>query len=94
MMARDPTDRYPTPLAVIAALNDFLEPPRRPRRRRRAAASRLHGGRSSADWHAGRRHRRPLAEPPAWQRARRVPGRVAQRGLARRLPRRAGSGTA
>jgi response regulator RpfG family c-di-GMP phosphodiesterase len=27
MMARDPTDRYPTPLAVIAALNGFLEPP-------------------------------------------------------------------
>ena len=26
MMARDPNDRYPTPLAVIAALNDFLEP--------------------------------------------------------------------
>jgi putative two-component system response regulator len=27
MMARDPSDRYPTPLAVIAALNGFLEPP-------------------------------------------------------------------
>jgi serine/threonine protein kinase len=26
MMARDPNDRYPTPLAVISALNDFLEP--------------------------------------------------------------------
>ena len=26
MMARDPNDRYPTPLAVIAAINDFLEP--------------------------------------------------------------------
>lgn len=26
MMARDPNDRYPTPLAVIAALNDLLEP--------------------------------------------------------------------
>ena len=26
MMARDPNDRYPTPLAVIAALNDFMEP--------------------------------------------------------------------
>ncbi len=25
MMARDPSDRYPTPLAVIAALNDFLK---------------------------------------------------------------------
>src|SRR6516165_10341760 len=24
MMARDPDDRYPTPLAVILALNDFL----------------------------------------------------------------------
>ncbi len=28
MMALDPNDRYPTPLAVIAALNQFLEPPR------------------------------------------------------------------
>jgi response regulator RpfG family c-di-GMP phosphodiesterase/serine/threonine protein kinase len=26
MMARDPNDRFPTPLAVIAALSDFLEP--------------------------------------------------------------------
>jgi response regulator RpfG family c-di-GMP phosphodiesterase len=26
MMARDPGDRYPTPLALVAALNDFLEP--------------------------------------------------------------------
>jgi response regulator RpfG family c-di-GMP phosphodiesterase/serine/threonine protein kinase len=26
MMARDPSDRYPTPLAVITALNAFLEP--------------------------------------------------------------------
>src|SRR5205085_6830127 len=26
MMARDPNDRYQTPLAVIAALDDFLEP--------------------------------------------------------------------
>jgi response regulator RpfG family c-di-GMP phosphodiesterase/serine/threonine protein kinase len=26
MMARDPADRYPTPLAVIAALDEFLEP--------------------------------------------------------------------
>jgi response regulator RpfG family c-di-GMP phosphodiesterase/serine/threonine protein kinase len=26
MMARDPCDRYPTPLAVISALNDYLEP--------------------------------------------------------------------
>jgi response regulator RpfG family c-di-GMP phosphodiesterase len=26
MMALDPGDRYPTPLALIAALNDFLEP--------------------------------------------------------------------
>jgi response regulator RpfG family c-di-GMP phosphodiesterase len=25
MMARDPNDRYPTPLAVISALNDFLD---------------------------------------------------------------------
>jgi response regulator RpfG family c-di-GMP phosphodiesterase/serine/threonine protein kinase len=25
MMARDPNDRFPTPLAVVAALNDFLE---------------------------------------------------------------------
>ena len=30
MMALDPNDRYPTPLAVIAALNQFLEPSRRP----------------------------------------------------------------
>jgi response regulator RpfG family c-di-GMP phosphodiesterase/tRNA A-37 threonylcarbamoyl transferase component Bud32 len=27
MMARDPNDRYPTPLAVITALNEFLDPP-------------------------------------------------------------------
>jgi response regulator RpfG family c-di-GMP phosphodiesterase/serine/threonine protein kinase len=27
MMARDPSDRYPTPLALISALNNFLEPP-------------------------------------------------------------------
>lgn len=26
MMARDPSDRYPTPLALISALNNFLEP--------------------------------------------------------------------
>jgi response regulator RpfG family c-di-GMP phosphodiesterase len=26
MMARDPSDRYPTPLALIAALNDFMGP--------------------------------------------------------------------
>jgi putative two-component system response regulator len=30
MMALDPNDRYPTPLAVVAALNQFLEPSRRP----------------------------------------------------------------
>jgi putative two-component system response regulator len=30
MMALDPNDRYPTPLAVIAALNQFLEPGHRP----------------------------------------------------------------
>ena len=33
MMALDPNDRYPTPLAVIAALNQFLEPSRRPESR-------------------------------------------------------------
>ena len=26
MMALDPNDRYPTPLAVVAALNQFMEP--------------------------------------------------------------------
>jgi response regulator RpfG family c-di-GMP phosphodiesterase len=30
MMALDPNDRYPTPLAVVAALNQFLEPSHRP----------------------------------------------------------------
>ena len=29
MMALDPNDRYPTPLAVVAALNQFLEPAHR-----------------------------------------------------------------
>ncbi len=33
MMALDPNDRYPTPLAVIAALNQFLEPSRHPESR-------------------------------------------------------------
>jgi serine/threonine protein kinase len=27
MMARDPSDRYPTPLAVLVALNQFRDPP-------------------------------------------------------------------
>ena len=30
LMALDPNDRYPTPLAVIAALNQFVEPANRP----------------------------------------------------------------
>ena len=34
MMALDPNDRHPTPLAVVAALNQFVEPARPPGQRR------------------------------------------------------------
>ena len=69
MMALDPNDRYPTPLAVVAALNQFLEPSRRPDSgvtSAELAGHASHAGAADSLAAAG------VVEPPAGSRTRRI----------------------
>ena len=74
MMALDPNDRYPTPLAVIAALNQFVEPARRPDRDANSFDGGVRGSQANTsdslaaagigDPNAGNRSRRILIVSP------------------------------
>jgi serine/threonine protein kinase len=70
MMARDPADRYPTPLSLLAALDDFLEPTRTANALERSGGSfeREHAARvgalaSAVALHEGQSYRVLLAWP-------------------------------
>src|SRR5262249_12090266 len=71
MMARDPSDRYPTPLALITALSNFLESPTVTRERGLHSTLRSTGGGGSR-LEATEPPAGSAPAPPAWLRARRV----------------------